>query len=70
MVVDEEGFAIERFVAGETAEQVIEKMGFTARELMLGVERLVRQSRLSPAEKGTFLERYGRELQGYTYLEE
>ena len=70
VVVDEEGFAIERFVAGETAEKVIEKMGFTARELMLGVERLVRQSRLSPAEKGAFLERYARELQGYTYLED
>jgi arginine decarboxylase len=70
VVVDEEGFAIERFVAGETAEQVIEKMGFTARELMLGVERLVRQSRLSPAEKGAFLERYARELRGYTYLED
>jgi len=68
--VDEEGFAIERFVPGETAEKVIEKMGFTARELMLGVERLVRQSRLSPAEKGAFLERYARELQGYTYLED
>ena len=70
VVADEEGFAIERFVAGETAEKVIEKMGFTARELMLGVERLVRQSRLSPVEKGAFLERYARELQGYTYLEE
>jgi len=68
--VDEEGFAIERFVPGETAEKVIEKMGFAARELMLGVERLVRQSRLSPAEKGAFLERYARELQGYTYLED
>lgn len=68
--VEEEGFAIERFVGGETAERVIEKMGFTARELMLGVERLVRRSRLSPAEKGTFLERYARELQGYTYLED
>jgi arginine decarboxylase len=68
--VDEEGFAIERFAPGETAEKVIEKMGFTARELMLGVERLVRQSRLSPAEKGAFLERYARELQGYTYLED
>ncbi|BCP66813.1 biosynthetic arginine decarboxylase [Thermus thermophilus] len=68
--VEEEGFAIERFVGGETAERVIEKMGFTARELMLGVERLVRQSRLSPAEKGAFLERYARELQGYTYLED
>ncbi|GAB5603045.1 biosynthetic arginine decarboxylase [Thermus sp. FJN-A] len=70
VVVDEEGFAIERFVPGETAEKVIEKMGFTARELFLGVERLVRQSRLSPAEKGAFLERYARELQGYTYLED
>ena len=70
VVADEEGFAIERFVAGETAEKVIEKMGFTARELMLGVERLVRQSRLSPVEKGAFLERYARELQGYTYLED
>ncbi|WP_243089404.1 biosynthetic arginine decarboxylase [Thermus neutrinimicus] len=70
VVVDEEGFAIERFVAGETAEKVIEKMGFTARELSLGVERLVRQSRLSPVEKGAFLERYVRELQGYTYLED
>lgn len=68
--VEEEGFAIERFVGGETAERVIEKMGFTARELMLGVERLVRRSRLSPAEKGAFLERYARELQGYTYLED
>ncbi len=45
-------------------------MGFAARELTLGVERLVRQSRLSPAEKGAFLERYARELQGYTYLED
>lgn len=70
VVVDEEGFAIERFVPGETAEKVIEKMGFTARELFLGVERLVRQSRLSPVEKGAFLERYMRELQGYTYLED
>ncbi|KHG64539.1 arginine decarboxylase [Thermus sp. 2.9] len=70
VVVDEEGFAIERFVPGETAEKVIEKMGFTARELFQGVERLVRQSRLSPAEKGAFLERYMRELQGYTYLED
>ena len=68
--VEEEGFAIERFVGGETAERVIEKMGFTARELTLGVERLVRRSRLSPAEKGVFLERYARELQGYTYLED
>ncbi|AFH38314.1 biosynthetic arginine decarboxylase [Thermus thermophilus] len=68
--VEEEGFAIERFVGGETAERVIEKMGFTARELMLGVERLVRRSPLSPAEKGAFLERYARELQGYTYLED
>ncbi|BBL82928.1 biosynthetic arginine decarboxylase [Thermus thermophilus] len=68
--VEEEGFAIERFVGGETAERVIEKMGFTARELMLGVERLVRRSPLSPAEKGVFLERYARELQGYTYLED
>lgn len=70
VVVDEEGFAIERFVPGETAEDVIEKMGFTARELFQGVERLVRQSRLSPVEKGAFLERYMRELQGYTYLED
>ncbi|WP_243028434.1 biosynthetic arginine decarboxylase [Thermus albus] len=70
VLVDEEGFAIERFVPGETAEKVIEKMGFTARELFLGVERLVRQSRLSPVEKGAFLERYMRELQGYTYLED
>lgn len=70
VVVDEEGFAIERFVPGESAEKVIEKMGFTARELFLGVERLVRQSRLSPVEKGAFLERYMRELQGYTYLED
>ncbi len=68
--VEEEGFAIERFVGGESAEKVIEKMGFTARELFLGIERLVRQSRLSPAEKGDFLEGYTRELQGYTYLEE
>ncbi|MCX7848645.1 biosynthetic arginine decarboxylase [Thermus sp.] len=70
VAVDEEGFAIERFVPGETAEKVIEKMGFTARELFQGMERLVRQSRLSPAEKGAFLERYVRELQGYTYLED
>lgn len=49
--VEEEGFAIERFVGGETAERVIEKMGFTARELMLGVERLVRRSRLSPRRR-------------------
>lgn len=70
VVVDEEGFAIERFVPGETAEDVIEKMGFTARELFQGVERLVRQSRLSPVEKGAFLERYMRELRGYTYLED
>ncbi|GAA5336315.1 biosynthetic arginine decarboxylase [Thermus hydrothermalis] len=70
VVVDEEGFAIERFIPGETAEKVIEKMGFSSRELFQGVERLVRQSRLSPAEKGAFLERYVRELQGYTYLED
>ncbi|AFV75467.1 biosynthetic arginine decarboxylase [Thermus oshimai] len=70
VTVGEEGFAIERFVPGETAEKVIEKMGFTARELALGVEKLVRQSRLSPAAKGAFLERYARELQGYTYLED
>ncbi|WP_019551425.1 biosynthetic arginine decarboxylase [Thermus scotoductus] len=70
VAVDEEGFAIERFVPGETAEDVIEKMGFTARELFQGVERLVRQSRLSPVEKGAFLERYMRELRGYTYLED
>jgi len=70
VVVDEEGFAIERFIPGETAEKVIEKMGFSSRELFQGVERLVRQSRLSPAEKGAFLERYMRELQGYTYLED
>ncbi len=68
--VEEEGFVIERFVPGETAERVIEKMGFTPRELLQGVERLVRRSRLSPAEKGAFLEGYARELQGYTYLEE
>ncbi|WP_436411260.1 hypothetical protein, partial [Thermus scotoductus] len=44
VVVDEEGFAIERFVPGETAEDVIAQMGFTARELLQGVERLSRQS--------------------------
>ncbi|GGM98537.1 biosynthetic arginine decarboxylase [Thermus composti] len=70
VVVSEEGFAIERYVPGESAEETIARMGFTSRELFQGLEKLVRQSRLSPSEKGAFLERYTRELQGYTYLED
>jgi len=70
VVVNEEGFAIERYVPGESAEETIARMGFTSRELFQGLEKLVRQSRLSPPEKGAFLERYARELQGYTYLED
>jgi len=68
--VEEEGFAIERFVPGETAEEVIARMGFSAQELSARLERLVRRSPLTPTEKGLFLERYLRELSGYTYLED
>ncbi|KGQ21232.2 biosynthetic arginine decarboxylase [Thermus filiformis] len=70
VLVEEEGFAIERFVPGETAEEVIARMGFSAQELSARLERLVRRSPLTPTEKGLFLERYLRELSGYTYLED
>ncbi|MER3536422.1 MAG: arginine decarboxylase [Thermus sp.] len=70
VLVGEDGFAIERFIPGETAEEVIGRMGFSAAELSARLERLVRKSPLTPTEKGLFLERYLRELSGYTYLED
>ncbi len=71
VVVDEDGYKIERFIPGEKARRVIEKMGYEEGELAEAVEKLVRSSRkLTPAEKGAFMELYARELVGYTYLEE
>ncbi|MGQ9736004.1 MAG: biosynthetic arginine decarboxylase [Thermaceae bacterium] len=70
VVVEEGGFAIERFIPGESAEEVISRMGFSAEELMGKLEAVVRRSPLTPTEKGLFLDRYLRELSGYTYLEE
>ncbi|MCL4455071.1 MAG: biosynthetic arginine decarboxylase [Deinococcus sp.] len=70
VMVDERGFSIERFVPGEKARRLIENMGYEDTELLASVERLVRQSKLGPAEKGFFLERYAAELVGYTYLED
>ncbi|WP_018464940.1 biosynthetic arginine decarboxylase [Calidithermus timidus] len=68
--VDADGYEIERFVVGEKARRVIEKMGYEEGELAEAVEKLVRSSRLTPAEKGAFMEQYARELVGYTYLED
>jgi arginine decarboxylase len=68
--VDADGYEIERFVMGEKARRVIEKMGYEEGELAEAVEKLVRSSRLTPAEKGAFMEQYARELVGYTYLED
>lgn len=68
--VDADGYEIERFVVGEKARRVIEKMGYEEGELAEAVEKLVRSSRLTPAEKGAFMEHYARELVGYTYLED
>ncbi|RIH86335.1 Biosynthetic arginine decarboxylase [Meiothermus luteus] len=71
VVVGEGGYEIERFILGEKARRVIEKMGYEEGELAEAVEKLVRSSRkLTPAEKGAFMELYARELVGYTYLEE
>lgn len=70
VVIDHDGFEIERFVPGEKARRMIEKMGYEDDDLMTSVEKLVRQSKLSPVEKGLFLEKYANELVGYTYLEE
>ncbi|MER3443801.1 MAG: arginine decarboxylase [Meiothermus sp.] len=70
VTVDAEGYEIERFVSGEKARRVIEKMGYEEGELAEAVEKLVRSSKLTPAEKGAFMEQYARELVGYTYLED
>jgi len=70
VTVDEEGYDIERFIMGEKARRVIEKMGYEEGELAESVEKLVRSSKLTPAEKGSFMEQYARELVGYTYLED
>jgi len=71
VIVDEDGYDIERFVVGEKARRVIEKMGYEDDELSEAVEKLVRSSKkLTPAEKGAFMEQYDRELVGYTYLED
>ncbi|MER3553529.1 MAG: arginine decarboxylase [Meiothermus sp.] len=70
VTVDDEGYDIERFIMGEKARRVIEKMGYEDDELNESVEKLVRSSKLTPAEKGTFMEQYARELVGYTYLED
>ena len=70
VTVDEEGYDIERFIMGEKARRVIEKMGYEDDELSEAVEKLVRSSKLTPAEKGAFMEQYARELTGYTYLED
>lgn len=70
LTVDDEGYDIERFLMGEKARRVIEKMGYEDDELNESVEKLVRSSKLTPAEKGTFMEQYARELVGYTYLED
>jgi arginine decarboxylase len=70
VTVDAEGYEIERFVMGEKARRVIERMGYEEGELAEAVEKLVRSSRLTPAEKGAFMEQYARELVGYTYLED
>ncbi|WP_027891570.1 biosynthetic arginine decarboxylase [Calidithermus chliarophilus] len=70
VTVDAEGYEIERFVSGEKARRVIEKMGYEDGELAEAVEKLVRSSKLTPAEKGAFMEQYARELVGYTYLED
>lgn len=70
ITVDDEGYDIERFIMGEKARRVIEKMGYEDDELNESVEKLVRSSKLTPAEKGSFMEQYARELVGYTYLED
>jgi arginine decarboxylase len=70
VTIDDEGYDIERFVVGEKARRVIEKMGYEDDVLADSVEKLVRSSKLTPAEKGSFMEQYARELVGYTYLED
>jgi arginine decarboxylase len=71
VTLDNEGFEIERFVPGEKAQRMIDKMGYEDNELSAAVEKLVRSSKqLSPVEKGLLLEKYAAELVGYTYLEE
>ncbi len=70
ITVDDEGYEIERFVMGEKARRVIEKMGYEDDELSEAMEKLVRSSKLTPAEKGSLIEQYARELVGYTYLED
>jgi len=68
--VSEEGFQIERFVPAEKTRRLIEKMGYVETELNSALERQVRQSRLTPTERGELLERYAAELAGHTYLED
>lgn len=70
VTVDDEGYDIERFVMGEKARRVIEKMGYEDDELSEAMEKLVRSSKLKPSEKGSLMEQYARELTGYTYLED
>ena len=68
--IENDGFEIERFVPGEKARRMIEKMGYEDDDLLASLERQVRQSKLTPSEKGFFLEKYSNELVGYTYLED
>ncbi len=61
---------VERYIPGEKARRVIERMGYEAGELTRTLTQKLEQSRsLSADEREEFLRRYQNELIGYTYLE-
>ncbi len=65
--------AIREIVAGDTIRDVLNYVQYDERELVRkiqeGIERAVREARISNAEAGHFLRFYKDSLSGYTYLE-
>jgi len=68
----EGGYRIEHVVKGDTVEEVLNFVQYSAEDLAhrlrLTVETAVRAGNISFEEAGHFLEKYERGLEGYTYL--
>ncbi|MCK6457747.1 MAG: biosynthetic arginine decarboxylase [Phycisphaerae bacterium] len=72
VVDDDGGYRMEHVVAGDTVEEVLRYVQYTAEDLIARLRRTletsVREKRISLEESAAFLQRYERGMKGYTYL--
>ncbi len=67
------GYQIEHVVKGDTVEEILRFVQYSPSDLTAklrqAVEAAVRAGTISFEEAGTFIDKYERGLEGYTYLE-